>query len=115
MTDEVGAHTNRPKLVAAHGYDTKFTMHALRLGLQGVEFLTTGRISEPVPEPDPTYLRSVRRGEVPLAEATDAVDTARARLLELAGHPSLPDQPDRAWVDARLHQAHASYGDRGTT
>lgn len=45
MTGEVGAHTNRPELVAAHRYDTKFAMHALRLGIQGVELLTTGRIT----------------------------------------------------------------------
>ncbi len=34
MTGAVGAHTNRPELVAVHGYDTKFAMHALRLGVQ---------------------------------------------------------------------------------
>jgi len=36
MTGQAGAHTNRPELVAVHGYDTKYAMHALRLGLQGV-------------------------------------------------------------------------------
>jgi hypothetical protein len=45
MTGGAGAHTNRPELVAQHGYDTKYAMHALRLGLQGVELLTTGRIA----------------------------------------------------------------------
>jgi hypothetical protein len=40
MTGEVGAHTNRPELVAEHGYDTKYAMHALRLGVQGVELLS---------------------------------------------------------------------------
>ena len=40
------------ELVAVHGYDTKYAMHALRLGLQGIELLTTGRITLPVPEPD---------------------------------------------------------------
>jgi hypothetical protein len=35
MTGQAGAHTNRPELVAVHGYDTKYAMHALRLGLQG--------------------------------------------------------------------------------
>ncbi len=49
MTGETGAHTNRPELVAVHGYDTKYGMHALRLGLQGVELLSTGRITLPVP------------------------------------------------------------------
>ena len=42
MTGESGAHTNRPELVAEHGYDTKYAMHALRLGVQGIELLTTG-------------------------------------------------------------------------
>jgi uncharacterized protein len=63
MTSGAGAHTNRPELVAVHGYDTKYAMHALRLGLQGVELLTTGRITLPVPEPGRRYLRSIRRGE----------------------------------------------------
>jgi hypothetical protein len=31
------------------GRPTKYAMHALRLGLQGTELLTTGRISEPRP------------------------------------------------------------------
>ena len=60
MTGEVGAHTNRPELVTVHGYDTKYAMHALRLGIQGVELLSTGRITLPVPEPQLTLLRSVR-------------------------------------------------------
>jgi len=47
-----GAHTNRPGLVAIHGYDTKYAMHALRLGLQGIELRTTCRITLPTPEPD---------------------------------------------------------------
>jgi uncharacterized protein len=68
MTGEVEAHTNCPELVALHGYDTKFAMHALRLGVQGVELLTTGRITLPVPVPELGHLRQVRRGEVPLAE-----------------------------------------------
>ena len=60
MTGEPGAHTNRPELVAVHGYDTKYAMHALRLGLQGVELLTTGRITLPVP--DRTAATCVRSG-----------------------------------------------------
>jgi hypothetical protein len=48
-------------LVAEHGYDTKYAMHALRLGAQGVELLTTGRIALPAPEPDRSFLRAIRR------------------------------------------------------
>ncbi|WP_207798237.1 nucleotidyltransferase domain-containing protein [Klenkia marina] len=106
MTGEVGAHTNRPELVALHGYDTKYAMHALRLGVQGVELLSTGRITLPVPEPDRSYLRAVRRGEVPLAEVVAAVDAAEQRLIGLRESSTVPDEPDRAWVDAWLHRSY---------
>jgi hypothetical protein len=109
MTGAVGAHTNRPELVAVHGYDTKFAMHALRLGVQGTELLTTGRITLPVPEPDLSFLRGVRRGDVGLDEVVAAVGTAERRLEELRDAADLPPQPDRAWVDGWLHRVHLAY------
>ncbi len=114
MIGESGAHTNRPELVATHGYDTKFAMHALRLGIQGVELLSTGRITLPVPEPDLSYLRQVRRGEIRLDEVVAAVDAAETRLVALRDRSHLSDEPDRAWVDKWLHQAHLSYWSRET-
>jgi uncharacterized protein len=109
MTGETGAHTNRPELVAVHGYDTKYAMHALRLGLQGVELLTTGRITLPVPEPHRAYLRAIRRGEVPLDEVVAAVSQAETELTELATRSSVPAEPDRTWVDDWLHRSHLAY------
>jgi hypothetical protein len=109
MTGEVGAHTNRPELVAEHGYDTKYAMHALRLGLQGVELLATGRISLPVPEPDRAYLRSVRRGELGLAEVLDAITDVEDRLTALRASSAVPPEPDRAWVDDWLHRSYLSF------
>ena len=108
MTGETGAHTNRPELVAEHGYDTKYAMHALRLGMQGIELLTTGRISLPVPEPDRTYLRSVRRGDVALPEVLDAVAGVEQRLMALRTSSGVPPEPDRAWVDGWLHRSYLS-------
>jgi hypothetical protein len=112
MTGQPGAHTNRPELVALHGYDTKYAMHALWLGLQGVELLTTGRITLPVPEPHRAYLRSVRRGERSLAEVLDAIADAEARLVTLRDSSAVPEQPDRAWVDAWLHRSYLDYWSR---
>jgi uncharacterized protein len=109
MTGQAGAHTNRPELVAVHGYDTKYAMHALRLGLQGVELLTTGRITLPVPESDRGYLRSIRSGERPLAEVLDAITAAEARLAGLRDSPDIPAEPDRAWADDWLHRSYTSF------
>lgn len=113
MTGQAGAHTNRPELVAMHGYDTKYAMHALRLGLQGVELLTTGRITLPVPEPHRAYLRSVRRGERSLSEILDAITDTETRLAELRDSSAVPDQPDRSWVDEWLHRSYVDFWARG--
>ena len=115
MTGEVGAHTNRPELVAEHGYDTKYAMHALRLGVQGVELLSTGRITLPVPEPDRSYLRAIRQGQVPLAEVLTAIDRAESEITRLRTSPAVPARPDRSWVDNWLHRAHMSYWQSQTT
>lgn len=109
MTGGPGAHTNRPELVAVHGYDTKYAMHALRLGIQGVELLTTGRITLPVPEPARSRLRAVRRGEVPLAEVVAAIDEAEADLKRLADDAAIPPEPDRGWVDRWLHRSYSQH------
>ena len=42
-----------------------------------------------VPEPERAYLRSVRRGEVPLAEVLAAVGDADQRLVSLQGSPAV--------------------------
>jgi hypothetical protein len=113
MTGQPGAHTNRPELVAVHGYDTKYAMHALRLGLQGIELLSTGRITLPVPEPHRAYLRSIRRGERPLDEVLDAVTAAEERLSRLRDSPAIAEQPDRRWVDDWLHRSYQNFWSRG--
>lgn len=106
MTGAPGAHTNRPELVAEHGYDTKYAMHGLRLGVQGVELLTAGRITLPVPEPARTMLRAVRRGEVPLDEVVAAIEEGERRLEGLRTGSALPAEPDRAWADDWLHRSY---------
>ena len=84
-------------------------MHALRLGFQGVELLTTGRITLPVPEPARTQLRAVRRGEVTLAAVLSAIDEAEQSLIALRASADLPDEPDRAWADDWLHRSYLAY------
>jgi len=109
MTGRARPHTNRPELVAEHGYDTKYAMHALRLGLQGVELLTTGRITLPVPEPSRSYLRAVRRGAVSLPEVIAAVGEVERELEVLQRSSLAPNEPDRSWVDEWLHRSYLSF------
>ncbi|MEP7055379.1 MAG: nucleotidyltransferase domain-containing protein [Actinomycetota bacterium] len=109
MTGGSGAHTNRPELVALHGYDTKFAMHALRLGVQGVEYLRTGRITLPIPEPNLTRLRQVRAGEWQLPTVLDWADSLESELRDLETGSPLPDLPDYAWVNQWLHRSYTVF------
>lgn len=101
-------HTNRPELVAIHGYDTKFAMHMLRLGVQGVELLTTGRITLPIAEPILSKLREVRRGERTRDEVLAWADELEAELTTLAERSDLPADPDEAWANDWLHRAYTA-------
>lgn len=109
MTGEGPSHTNRPELVAEFGYDCKSAMHALRLGLQGIEYLQTGRISLPIPEPGLRGLRAVRRGEWQLADVLQWCRELEADLTRLAESSPLPEQPDLAWVNDWLHRSYTAF------
>lgn len=92
-------HTNRPELVAVHGFDTKFAYHMVRLGLQGVELLTTGRVTLPTAEPDRTWLRELRQGKHTMQESLDRATALEAQLVELRDSSDLPLKPDHKWAN----------------
>ena len=97
-----GKHTNRPELVEKYGLDTKFAYHAVRLGLQGVELLGTGRITLPMPEPSRTWLRELRVGKVDKATVIDTIADLRAQLVTLTATAALPEAPDQGAVNEWL-------------
>ena len=70
-------------------------MNMLRLGHPGVEFLTTGALTLPVPGDLGDHLRQVRR-DVAFEEIIAEVETLEAEVLEvLDGRSPLPYQPNR--------------------
>ena len=94
--------TRTRELSKLHGYDTKYAMHALRIAYQGIELLSTGRITLPVPEPERSELRSVRNGELALDDVLERIDAATVQLEELATDASIPAKPEVARVDEFL-------------
>ncbi len=112
MTGEVGAHTNRPELVAIHGYDTKYAMHAARLGFQGVELLTTGGLSLPMAGEPAEWLRAVRRGEVGFDEWWERSLALDAHLERLEADGDIPDAPDRGRIEGWVVDAHLRWWGR---
>ena len=91
---------NRPELIEAHGFDTKYAMHVARLGLQGIELLTTGRLTLPMGEPERSQVMAIRRGDIPLDEAILEIEEIERRLHVAVAESPLRDEPDYAGVDA---------------
>jgi predicted nucleotidyltransferase len=107
MTGERNQTVNRPELVAKYGFDTKFAMHALRLGFEGIEMLTHRRITLPVAEPNLTILRGVRTGQYTLEQTLHMIDGAEAQLRELLKDCNW--NTDRKRIDAFMVRAHTMH------
>lgn len=102
------AHTvNRPELVEKYGFDTKFAMHALRLGFEGIEMLTERRITLPVAEPNLSILRGVRTGQYSLTDTLAMIEKAEMRLRDLLQDCTW--KTDRARIDAFMVKAHTAH------
>lgn len=111
--------TRTRELSSEHGYDTKYAMHALRIAYQGIELITDGRITLPVPEPARAHLMAVRRGELPLAQVVSDLRAKTGELEDAVAGAELPEQADHGAVDAFLIRAYeatwqAERADRST-
>lgn len=101
-------HTNRPELIEQYGFDTKFAYHAVRLGIQGAEFLTTGKITLPIPEPDRSRLIDLRLGKIELVDALEWMGNVERRLT-LAREGVALTSPSYAWADQFLIDAYREF------
>jgi len=113
IIDERGGRHGKPRadFVERYGYDTKYAMHMLRLGYQGQEYLTSGTITLPMPEPTRGYLRNVRIGEVSLDHVLENAAELEHTLRDLLDSSPLPDEPDYDRINGFLiaeHEVHWS-------
>jgi uncharacterized protein len=99
---------HRTQLVEQFGYDTKYAMHMLRLGYQGVEFLETGRLRLPIGDPVRSHLMDVRRGQSTLADVLSECQELESRLTDLLNSSPLPAEPDVKTVETFLMDAYAA-------
>jgi uncharacterized protein len=86
----------REELISAHGYDTKYAMHAARLGFQCLELVTTRHLNLPVVGEPAEWLRAVRRGDIQFTEWWHRCLRLDAELEQLMSDDRFPEGPDRA-------------------
>jgi predicted nucleotidyltransferase len=95
-----GKDVNRPELVEKYGFDTKYAMHVVRLGLQGIELLSSGTLVLPIPTEQARLLRGIRQGELSLQAVLEKAAALEEQLKCLIkGDSPIQDQPDRAYVE----------------
>jgi hypothetical protein len=97
--------TRRNGRIAIQG-NTKFAMHAARLGYQGRELVTTGGLSLPVSGEPGEWLRAVRRGDVPYDEWLARVGELDAELAALTDDDRYRPGPDRMRIERFAVEAH---------
>ena len=94
----------RAALQAAHGFDTKYAMHMVRLAWQGWELLATGKLTLPIPDPMRSYLMSLRHGQITLVDALEMTAGLEADIKKEMDAPAtaisgLPLEPDTAAIE----------------
>ena len=87
----------RPQL--SDEYDTKYAMHMIRLGMQGVELLTTGRLELPMAEPDRSEAMAIRQGRMSLNYILTKTGHLETRLEDLLSTSPIPDRADKERVE----------------
>lgn len=94
MIGQRAKHVTRQALVDAHGYDTKFAAHTIRLGFQGIEFLNTGKITLPMQPLDRSLILSIRNGEWPMGDVLAHAEALENAMIRAYENSPLPDEPD---------------------
>lgn len=75
--------------------DGKYASHMVRLGYQGVELMSTGHVTLPMPEEERQFCLSIKRGEADLDVALTKAGQLAREIEDLLLAGPLPDEPDR--------------------
>lgn len=96
----------RPELEAVHGYDTKFAMHAARLGFQGNEYLATGKLELPMPTQSREVCMAIRQGRWEKLAVVQLVADLEDSLKRLLLSNDIPEEPQEDRINAFMINAH---------
>jgi hypothetical protein len=82
-------------------------MHALRLGFEGVELMTSRTLTLPVAEPNLSTLRAVRTGQVKFEECLRMIDETEMKLRSLLQDCTW--KSDKVRIDALMVKLHLDH------
>lgn len=109
LLGERNKKTNRPELTELYGFDTKFAYHAIRLGIQGVELMTTGKINLPMSEPYRSTLIDLRQGAYSKEYALEWIENLEFSLSLATEQADIPDSADMIKVNQWLVRSYTNW------
>lgn len=86
--------------------DWKAMSHAVRIGEQAVELLTTGFVT--FPRPNAAHLVAIKTGQMKYASVADRVEELLEEVEKAAANSVLPAKPDHEWIDNFIVETHAA-------
>lgn len=95
-------YARRLKYLSDEGWDTKYGMHMIRLGVQGIELMTTGKIELPMAQPMRGAIYAVRQGKVSIDDVVAWAENLEYELETLAMTSDLPERPDNDHLNSWL-------------
>jgi uncharacterized protein len=97
----------RKDLIDQFGFDTKYAMHVLRLGYQGVQLMSTGTMPVPIDDPFRKFLIGVRLGHQDLKSVLGLADVLEGELKALSDNSDWPEQPHYTGIDCVLTEIYS--------
>jgi hypothetical protein len=91
LQDRINKVGNREELLTKYGYDVKFGSHLIRLMLEGVELLTTGKLEFPLK--DREMLKDIRNGNWTVSRILEYSNELEKEIESLAISSKLPAHP----------------------
>lgn len=99
----------REELIKAHGYDTKYAMHAARLGFQCIELMNNEELILPIQGEPGEWLRAVRKGEVSYEDWENRVNELHKVLESMEDYEHYRNGPRLDKIEEWTIKAHRQY------
>ena len=84
--------------------DWKALSHAVRVGTQSIEYLSTGFVT--FPRPDRQHLLDIKQGNVVYQEVAEEIEQLLEQVKEAAEKSELPDKPNYEWCEEYLKNSY---------
>lgn len=86
------------------GVDWKALSHAVRIARQAIELLDTHKVT--FPRPEAKHLLAIKTGQLDYKEVAEEIDELLPQVESASLCSSLPEEPDRDWIEALLLRTH---------